>query len=346
LGSNPPPFVVHSVHRTHSRACHAPAAAENVLEEDEEQSYDEFVDMGQREPDEEGRGRWKLSSSRRTLALVPVRQQHKSAQWTGAGDVAVWLRAFLGVEVAILSELTIAHSSSGRKKKGLKKAESYVLEDRQKGVWFPLRTVHAVNGDGERMEAVDVFSLLKVAQEYVGSDHFSALFLVDVPLAEEVDQDVCHEVVRTRSDVSLPVDTGRRGYMDCVPIKIGCCCLPPFYYLSCLLCSINLLSEHSLEVFVSFHSQRLDASTPPSSSVLPVHAHMCDATHPLFFSSSFFHPYPVLASLPATSAFPSSPVPISNAHLQVCGRETGDRVCYVDGRGGLREVREDACGTD
>ena len=217
LGPNPPPFVFHQ-HAFAGVHAPAPAAAENVLSEEEEQSYDEFVDMGQREPDEEGRGRWKLSSSRRTLALVPVRQQHKSAQWTRAEDVAVWLRAFLGVEVAILSELTIAKSSGGRKKKGSKKAESYVLEDRRASVGFPLRSVHAVNEDGERMEAVDVFSLLKVAEEYVNSDHFSALFLVDVPLAEEVDKDVCHEVVRTRSDVCLLSTI----FHACCVLKIYC----------------------------------------------------------------------------------------------------------------------------
>ena len=28
----------------------------------------------------------------------------------------------------------------------------------------------------------------------------------------------------TLSFIELPVDTGRRGYMICVPINIGCCC--------------------------------------------------------------------------------------------------------------------------
>ena len=28
----------------------------------------------------------------------------------------------------------------------------------------------------------------------------------------------------TLSFIELPVDTGRRGYMNCVPINIGCCC--------------------------------------------------------------------------------------------------------------------------
>ena len=29
----------------------------------------------------------------------------------------------------------------------------------------------------------------------------------------------------TLSFIELPVDTGRRGYMICVPINIGCCCV-------------------------------------------------------------------------------------------------------------------------
>ena len=41
----------------------------------------------------------------------------------------------------------------------------------------------------------------------------------------------CFYLLRvTFSLIELHVDTGRRGYMDCVPINIGCCSGRPLLY--------------------------------------------------------------------------------------------------------------------
>ena len=65
---------------------------------------------------------------------------------------------------------------------------------------------------------------------------------IDVQQLEQLLADEEAQMLISREDIdkypiSLPVDPGRRGYMDCVPINIGCCChwaLPKSEYVPIL----------------------------------------------------------------------------------------------------------------
>ena len=54
------------------KASFHPRVDQDLVEEEEEQSVAEFIDFGQREPNEDGTGRWLLTPDRRTVRLVDM----------------------------------------------------------------------------------------------------------------------------------------------------------------------------------------------------------------------------------------------------------------------------------
>jgi hypothetical protein len=68
------------------------------------------------------------------------------------------------------------------------------------------------------------------------------------PLGPPLDSNVGERAdVAGLHPIELPVDTGRRGYMICVPINIGCCC-----------CQINMVKNMGPSIRVPPMSSSFD----------------------------------------------------------------------------------------
>eukprot|EP00581_Thalassiosira_minuscula_P003510 CAMPEP_0183745918 /NCGR_PEP_ID=MMETSP0737-20130205/66482_1 /TAXON_ID=385413 /ORGANISM="Thalassiosira miniscula, Strain CCMP1093" /LENGTH=402 /DNA_ID=CAMNT_0025981597 /DNA_START=2178 /DNA_END=3386 /DNA_ORIENTATION=- len=175
-------------------------------EYDEEQSYSEYVEMANREPNAEGTGRFVLSSSRRTIGLLDLTTQEKKENAKGTAEtnnknrssdsghgvlendrtsrLATFLEAYLGLSVSIRTGraegITLRTTKGG--KRGCR------IDDRKRGLSFPLSLLRE-SGRGGRC-FVDVFSIFDVAVEYLRPTEYSLLVLMDVSLGEWLGDDV------------------------------------------------------------------------------------------------------------------------------------------------------------
>ena len=134
---------------------------------EEEQTFAEFVDIGKREPNAQGTGRFKLTPQRRRLGLLNLAKKTMSSD--RLRRLNLFLKAFLGLD-------PVLSAATGLSVRASKKKASII--DRTAGVSFPLRVFR--NG------CVDVFSIFDVLVEYVAERDFNLLAVVEQPLGEMV----------------------------------------------------------------------------------------------------------------------------------------------------------------
>ncbi|KAL7579809.1 hypothetical protein ACA910_021941 [Epithemia clementina (nom. ined.)] len=182
LGSNPPSWVW----RDSYAALHPPAdplslasADDDVGEQEEEQTFRQFMEMGKREPNERGTGRWKIEPNRRwTIAILPM---DVGVSTELVQQLQVYLRAFFhGLPVEIHQQAFQVDICNGKLvcPRAIMSSKKKRQTTRQ---LFPLRHCWI---DGE--EHLEVFSLFDVMVPYFVLDHhYCVMGLTSHNLAEE-----------------------------------------------------------------------------------------------------------------------------------------------------------------
>lgn len=79
---------------------HCPAQPDSYFSDEDEQTYEEFVDMGKRNPNNQGTGRWKLQKKRKKIAIYDFGTDESQ----GVQGLAQLVAAFFSLEVDIVRE--------------------------------------------------------------------------------------------------------------------------------------------------------------------------------------------------------------------------------------------------
>lgn len=138
------------------------------LEDDDpsiSQSYDDFVEMGNRLPNEMGTGRFKVGYDDRTVVYLFRLKDEEADE-----KLVEFASAYFGMVVKTLS-IDLSLHSKGKKRK------LFTFEDSVKSLSFPLEV-------NKKSNEIDVFSIFDVMVEYLPADAFTAVLLVDFPLCE------------------------------------------------------------------------------------------------------------------------------------------------------------------
>lgn len=145
-------------------------------DEEEEQTYAEFVDMGQRPPNAEGTGRFPLTRQRSTIEILDLRTVKNDNRLTDR--LSLFLESFFDNQIKV-------HRSKAplRFVEGTKDRDPPSIIDGKEQIEFPLTNSCADNGD----VLVDVWSILDVLMEYVGKNEYSLVALVDIGIGETCD---------------------------------------------------------------------------------------------------------------------------------------------------------------
>lgn len=190
---------------------HTEAPPDVLIPGEIEQTYDEFVDMGKRQPNRMGTGRFKLTKQRKTLGFMHIKEEHPPTSSIGnkekgggkrrkvkstngvltdASALGRWLKDYFCVDLDIVSTTLILKreaSSNTNNNKGIC-TPSWALVDETRGLEFPIRSwasADSPNSDG----ILDVFSLFDIMTEYVKKSHYSLLWAVEADLGEELGED-------------------------------------------------------------------------------------------------------------------------------------------------------------
>ena len=142
-------------------------------DEQEEQTFAEFQDMGKRPPNLDGTGRFLLTPERRTIAVLNLCKRSSLSE-ERLSRLSAYLRCFL--------QLDVAQSAASGELSMLASKRKTDIVDHKQGIVFPLRVL--------RGGLTDVFSLFDVMVEYVGHQDYALLALVDVKLGEEIEDNV------------------------------------------------------------------------------------------------------------------------------------------------------------
>ncbi|KAG9400254.1 hypothetical protein AC1031_011166 [Aphanomyces cochlioides] len=150
---------------------HPPADPETCFSDEEEQTYDEFVDMGKRRPNAQGTGRWKKTRARTKIGLIA---------------------------------LTSAKGMTAEMRKHVKSSNASFHREFE----YACRMGHpnsSVKGSSKRKRTpgyMDVFSLFDAfkSAKFVQSPFFSVLVVTSVGLVEEVDGEFSEVLGRSYPD--------------------------------------------------------------------------------------------------------------------------------------------------
>lgn len=89
-----------SVYHKSYRSLHRPADENSFYSDEQEQTYDDFIEIGKRNPNIHGTGRWKLNKQRNKLGLFYFGNKDR----TDLQNVADYLSAFIGLEVILICD--------------------------------------------------------------------------------------------------------------------------------------------------------------------------------------------------------------------------------------------------
>ena len=142
---------------------------ENLDDDNESatQSYDEFLEIGQRPPNEFGTGRFIVGDdNRRTIHLLYLKGS------TVDNKLAEFISAYFGLPVTTtVTELSMMATGKSKTKK-----RSFA--DISQDISFPLKYYKPGN-------STDVFSIFDVLVEFLPPGAFSSVLLVDFPISED-----------------------------------------------------------------------------------------------------------------------------------------------------------------
>lgn len=137
----------------------APGAIPEGDEKDVSQSFLEFVEMGEREPNEEGTGRFQIGAYGREKIAVSFLHESSPDE-----RLVRFISAFIGLHTEI-------HRTGLELKTPTKRKASFV--DKSRCLEFPLR---------KKCGQLDVFSVFDVVVEYIPSNAYSLVLYLKKPL--------------------------------------------------------------------------------------------------------------------------------------------------------------------
>ena len=184
LGPGAPPQIWHPSYA----AQHERAPRGTAEDEDEEQSYEEFVDMGRRKPNTDGTGRFKLTQHRRAICVLPIPAAHHSAAQRAelrrhAAALACLIGAFTTLPTAVSNVVLQLRRACGGSD-----GDGPVIEDAAQNCAFPLGTSAQAMPPGRAAMAaapIDVFDVFNVLVEYAEKDHYALVAVMDAEVGED-----------------------------------------------------------------------------------------------------------------------------------------------------------------
>eukprot|EP00639_Heterosigma_akashiwo_P005357 CAMPEP_0194585200 /NCGR_PEP_ID=MMETSP0292-20121207/17594_1 /TAXON_ID=39354 /ORGANISM="Heterosigma akashiwo, Strain CCMP2393" /LENGTH=199 /DNA_ID=CAMNT_0039440569 /DNA_START=111 /DNA_END=707 /DNA_ORIENTATION=- len=155
-------------------------------EVDDEQSFAEFKEMGKRNPNAEGTGRWKLTPQRRKIGVLHLPDRGARADSAAAArtaqnlaDFAQLLRAYVGLETEVLSP-------TGGDALALDVARGTL---RTQGYEYSIARWTRPGGGGDGRPALNVFHLFDALAPHAAPPYLALIAFVDAPLGEPEEED-------------------------------------------------------------------------------------------------------------------------------------------------------------
>ncbi|CAJ1962133.1 unnamed protein product [Cylindrotheca closterium] len=193
---------------------HRKALPEAIDEDDEEQSFRQFVDMGKREPNARGTGRWLVTRERNSIAIVCIGDVEEAT----VQGVKSYLSAFFygRMQVELHSSFPNVHvqeddKSISSKEKGTKKDKNAKPKDDSTLIMGSYAySVQQANVDGELcFEVFSLFDMLAYAvddDEKHSNPYYCVIALVNHGLCEQVDDEYLAVLGRACGDRVCVVD--------------------------------------------------------------------------------------------------------------------------------------------
>jgi hypothetical protein len=190
----------------HRSFCHLHSSPneDSYYEDEDEQTFDEFLDMGRRPPNEEGTGRFKISATRNRIACLffinPKLEKKNKNLRKRRDEIKKYLEIFFVLPVDILEmnedvldfaketihvgeyiyELTILPKKNKKNNKKRKK--------------------DAINDKTDNNRYIEVFSLFDALESLVTEPYLTMVAFIDHPLCElDEDSDTGYQVVCGRA---------------------------------------------------------------------------------------------------------------------------------------------------
>lgn len=161
---------------------------EAMDEYDEEQTFRQFVDLGKREPNARGTGRWLVTEDRKTIAIVCIGDVDEET----VQGVKSYLAAFFrGMKVELHSVFPNVHVQSGdtvgssRKKGSKKEKNAQPNDDNSLIMGSYVYSIQHATVDCE--QCFEVFSLFDMLVHAVDDENYCVIALVNHGLCEDVD---------------------------------------------------------------------------------------------------------------------------------------------------------------
>lgn len=167
LGSTPPWVWQEAFADLHPSA--DPLSLGDDEDHDDEQTYRQFMNMGRRPPNERGTGRWKITSTRKTIGIIALDEGVSRRHLEG---IRLYMSAFFhGFLVEVVEELDTDVTLCTQEERSFLRHGTNIFQIEQCTID---ETVH-----------VEVFSLFDALVSLAKPHHYCLMGLTSKPLAEE-----------------------------------------------------------------------------------------------------------------------------------------------------------------
>ena len=168
----------------------------SIHEEDAEQSYASFLNMGRRSPNLKGTGRHKLGGLRDCIAILPIGDVAQGTVDAASDIVSAFFSGYLSVQC--LPSLCLRRQKKNGEVKILAKEKCFRA--------LKCRFASGCRGL-TKFKPIEVFSLFDVLVDFVEYHHVSVLAIVSSPLVEEGESSVFDVLGRACGDRVACVST-------------------------------------------------------------------------------------------------------------------------------------------
>jgi predicted Zn-dependent protease len=171
---------------------HPPAEPNSFFKDEDEQTYEEFVDMGRRNPNVMGTGRWKLNSRRKKLLVIYMGDK--------SPELDIWVQlkelysAYFCLEVDFINQngcVDISHnevhiSRIGASKKSVHNIQPFMIREKKR---------KRAAKEHHQEATFDVFSFFDALVEMAQPPYISVIAFVDCKIGEDDGVGGFHEVM-------------------------------------------------------------------------------------------------------------------------------------------------------
>ena len=193
------------------------AHKDDYYDDEEEQTFHDYIDISKRNPNANGTGRWKLNNKRYKILLIYL-YESTIPNMNLINDLKNFLKAYvqLDIDICILqAKLDINKKQIELIKPNDNNINMTIINDDVYGT-YPLTFLPIITKIGAKKSiryAIEVFSLFDVLAHYVKEPYISSVTLVEHTLAEQYDEGVQEVLGRACGDrvccVSVPNNESR-----------------------------------------------------------------------------------------------------------------------------------------